>query len=55
MRPFGFSRLNLRGWTGTAEDNIRALDDRLAHLDAEIDLIGRRIAECAEKRLDYFR
>lgn len=52
MRPFGFSRLNLRGWTGTAEDNIRALDDRLAHLDAEIDLIGRRIGECADQRLE---
>lgn len=35
MRPLGFSRVNLRGWTGTAEDNIRAIDNRLAVLAEE--------------------
>lgn len=33
MRPFGFSRVTLRGWHGTAADNIRQLDNRIAALE----------------------
>ena len=32
MRPFGFSRVTLRGWHGTAADNIRQLDENKARL-----------------------
>lgn len=50
LRPFGFSRVNLRGWSGTAEDNIRAIDNKLAALEREEQACRDRIAALAEKR-----
>ncbi len=35
MRPFGASRVTLRGWTGTAAENIALLDNRIAALERE--------------------
>ncbi len=35
MRPFGASRVTLRGWTGTAAENIALLDNRVAALERE--------------------
>lgn len=35
MRPFGASRVTLRGWTGTAAENTALLDNRIAALERE--------------------
>lgn len=35
MRPFGASRVTLRGWTGTAAENAALLDNRVAALERE--------------------
>jgi len=37
MRPFGASRVTLRGWTGTAAENIALLDNRVAALEREAE------------------
>ena len=50
MRPFGFSRANLRGWTGTAADNDRLLDNRLNALEKELDDAEAAIAAQAPHR-----
>ncbi len=50
LRPSGFSRVNLRGWTGTAEDNIRAIDNRLAALEREEREHRERVASFADRR-----
>lgn len=50
LRPFGFSRANLRGWTGTAVDNDRALDHRMAILEQEIEKAKAHMAEFAPQR-----
>ena len=50
MRPYGFSRANLKDWTGTAEDNIRDLNGKMAALDAEIESVKAEIAACGDRR-----
>lgn len=50
MRPFGFSRVALRGWTGTAADNIRMIDNRLAALDQKAQECREHIASYGKDR-----
>ena len=50
MRSFGFSRANLRGWTGTAADNVRLLDNRLAAVEQEIAELEQTVGGCSELR-----
>ena len=50
MRPFGYSRVTLRSWTGTAADNIRLLDNQIAAQERQMEEHRNRIAALAEKR-----
>ena len=50
MRPFGFSRASLRGWTGTAADNDRMLDNQLAVLEEKLAAAKEHIASFAPQR-----
>ena len=50
MRPFGFSRVALRGWTGTAADNIRLLDNRIAALERQAAEHKAHLAAQGDKR-----
>ena len=50
MRPFGYSRVNLRGWTGTAADNIRTLDNHIAALERQAQEHRDHIAALGDKR-----
>ena len=50
MRPYGFSRANLKDWTGTAEDNIRDLNGKMAALDAEMESVKAEIVACGDRR-----
>ena len=50
MRPFGFSRVTLRGWHGTAADNIRQLDNRIAALERQAAEHKAHLAAQGEKR-----
>lgn len=50
MRPFGFSRAGMRGWTGTAADNDRMLDNRLAALEEKIAEAKEHVASFAAHR-----
>ena len=50
MRPFGFSRASMRGWTGTAADNDRMLDNQLAVLEGKIEQAKEHIASYAPQR-----
>lgn len=50
MREFGFSRANVRGWTGTAADNDRLLDNQLAVVAQKMDETKEHIASFAPHR-----
>ena len=50
MRPFGFSRASMRGWTGTAADNDRMLDNQLTVLEGKIEQAKEHIASYAPQR-----
>ena len=50
MRPFGASRVTLRGWEGTAAANIALLDNRIAALDREEEQCRAGLAALGEKR-----
>ena len=50
LRPFGFSRVSLRGWTGTAAENIRSLDGRIAELERQEAEYRAHIVSMGEKR-----
>ena len=50
MRPFGASRVTLRGWTGTAAENTAKLDNRIAALEREEAECKTAIAALGEKR-----
>lgn len=50
MRPFGFSRAGMRGWVGTAADNERMLDNRLAALEEKLARAEEHIASFAPRR-----
>ncbi len=50
MRPFGASRVTLRGWSGTAAENIALLDNRAAALEREEAQCAAGLAALGEKR-----
>lgn len=50
MKPFGFSRATLKGWEGTAADNVRAIDNQLAVLDEKIAQAREHIVSFAPER-----
>ena len=50
MRPFGASRVTLRGWTGTAAENTAMLDNRIAALEREEAQCKTDIAQLGGKR-----
>ena len=50
MRPFGASRVTLRGWTGTAAENTALLDNRIAALEREETQCRAGLAALGEKR-----
>ena len=50
MRPFGFARANARGWSGTAAENDRKLDETLAELDSKLAAAKEHIASFAPIR-----
>ena len=55
MRPFGFARANLRGWTGTAAENDSMLDAQLTELDARLDAAKEQMLSFAPLRDDLRR
>lgn len=50
MRPFGFSRATLKGWTGTAADNVRAIENQVAVLEEKIAQSTQHICSFAPER-----
>lgn len=50
MRPFGASRVTLRGWTGTAAANIALLDNRIAALEREEEQCRADLAALGKER-----
>ncbi len=50
MRPFGVSRVTLRGWTGTAAENTALLDNRIAALEREEAECKSALSALGEKR-----
>ena len=50
MRPFGVSRVTLRGWTGTAAENTALLDNRIAALEREEAECKAALSALGEKR-----
>ncbi len=50
MRPFGASRVALRGWKGTAAENTALLDNRIAALEREEAQCRANLAALGEKR-----
>ncbi len=55
MRPFGFARANLRGWTGTAAENASALDAQLTELESKLKAAKEQAAALAPLRDDLRR
>ncbi len=50
LKPYGFTRANLRGWTGTAAENNRKLDAEIARLDQELAETTKGISTLAGQR-----
>ena len=50
LRSFGFARANLRGWSGTAADNDRMVDNQLAVLEEKLKEAREQIAAYAPQR-----
>ncbi len=50
MRPFGASRVTLRGWTGTAAAEIAKLDGRIAALEREEERCKADLAAFGQQR-----
>lgn len=50
LKARGFSKANLRGFTGTAADNDRRLDGELSKIDGEIEAAKAEAAACAGQR-----
>lgn len=50
MRSFGFSQADMRGWTGTAQENLRRLADRSAQLDREVEQARTDLAAMGAER-----
>ncbi|MBC5732833.1 V-type ATP synthase subunit I [Lawsonibacter hominis] len=49
LKEYGFSRSALRGWTGTAAENDRALDARMAETEEALRRAKEEAAGCAPK------
>ncbi len=47
MQSFGFSRANVRSWTGTAAENTRAVQERVSELDAQLDAVREELIALA--------
>ena len=50
LKPYGFVRINLQGWTGTARENLHMLEAELARIDRELAESGQAIAAMAGSR-----
>ena len=50
MRPFGASRVTLRGWEGTAAANIALLDNRISALEREEEQCRAGLSALGEER-----
>ena len=50
LKEYGFSRSALRGWTGTAAENDRRLDERLADAARELEATIARVGEYASRK-----
>ncbi len=52
LLELGCARLNLRGWSGTAAENHRALKARLTELDQEAEVLQKTIEDNAQRVFD---
>jgi len=50
LKEYGFSRSALRGWTGTAAENDRQLDQKLAEAAKELEATIAQVGEYAAKK-----
>lgn len=50
LKEYGFSRSALRGWTGTAAENDRQLDQKLAEAARELEATIAQVGEYAAKK-----
>ena len=50
LQPYGFNRVSMKGWTGTAVDNDRRLDGEMTGLDAQLKQSAERLAGYADRR-----
>ena len=50
LKEYGFSPANLRGWTGTARENDRRLEEQIAGLDRELEEAKAEIAAQKDRR-----
>ena len=50
LKEYGFSRSSLRGWTGTAAENDRRLDDQLAAAGRELETTIAQVGEYAPRK-----
>ena len=50
LKEYGFSRSALRGWTGTAAENDRQLDQKLAEAVKELEATIAQVGEYAAKK-----
>ncbi len=55
LQPYGFSRVAMKGWTGTAAENDRLVDNRLAALEKQVTGAGEGIAAYAPRREELQR
>lgn len=51
LKTFGWSKANLRDWTGTAQENIQNLQEQLKTLEQEVQEIESALAAMGEHRL----
>ena len=52
LKEYGFARSALRGWTGTAAENDRQLDQRLAEVQKELEAAMSKAGEYAPQKAD---
>ena len=50
LKEFGWSAVNLKGWSGTAAENIKALDAQMEALAKELERAQGDILALGEKR-----
>lgn len=49
LRAFGWSRVDLSGWSGTAKENDRALASRQAQTQAELEQVRARLSDMGDQ------